>query len=133
MTALVVIGRVLFALIFVLSGINHLVKLGSYSEYAASNGVPAASVAVVVTGVVILAGGLMVLLGWKARLGGLLLTIFLIPTALFMHRFWGLEDAMMAQNQMAHFLKNMSMAGAGLLIFYFGSGPGSLEKSEAGT
>jgi len=43
-----------------------------------------------------------------------------------MHRFWGLQDPMMAANQMAHFFKNIALAGAALIIIYFGSGPLSL-------
>jgi uncharacterized membrane protein YphA (DoxX/SURF4 family) len=40
-----------------------------------------------------------------------------------MHRFWGVADAMQAQNQMAHFMKNLAMTGGALFIAYFGTGP----------
>lgn len=126
----VLLGRILFSILFIMSGLNHLTKLSAMSQYAASQGVPAATVATVVTGLMILLGGLSVLLGYKAKIGAALLVIFLIPTAFMMHAFWGIEDQMMAQNQMAHFLKNLSLAGAALLIFNFGSGPFSLEKQE---
>ncbi len=125
---LVLIGRILFSLIFILSGLNHLMKLDQMSQYAAANGVPAATLATIVTGVMILLGGLSVLLGYKSKIGAWLLVIFLIPTAFMMHKFWGLDNAMESANQMSHFMKNLSMAGAALLIYYFGSGPKSLEK-----
>jgi putative oxidoreductase len=87
------------------------------------------TVATIVTGLMILLGGFSVLLGYKARIGGLILVLFLVPTAFMMHAFWGLEGAE-AMNQMTHFLKNLSMAGGGLLIYYFGPGPVSLDHDE---
>lgn len=119
LAVLFLIGRILFAAIFILSGLNHFIKLGPTAQYAAAFKVPAAKFAVVITGLMILVGGLSILLGVAVRVGALLLVVFLIPTAVIMHRFWGLQDAMMAQNQMAHFFKNMVMAGGALLIYYF--------------
>ena len=124
------IGRVLFSLPFIMFGLNHLMKLDAMSGYAASKGVPAASLTVIVTGIMIIAGGLSVMLGYKAKLGAWLLVVFLVPTAFIMHGFWGIEDAMMAQNEMAHFFKDLALAGGALLITQFGSGPYSLDERQ---
>jgi hypothetical protein len=35
-----------------------------------------------------------------------------------MHAFWKEEDPQMQQNQMAHFMKNIAMAGGALVIFF---------------
>ena len=43
----------------------------------------------------------------------------LIPAAFTVHKFWGISDPMMAANQAAHFWKNISLAGACLLIYGF--------------
>lgn len=123
-----VLGRVLFSLIFLVSGLTHLVRYGDMVEYATANGVPVPWLLVPFTGLMILAGGASVLLGFYARLGAWLLVLFLIPTALIMHRFWGLEDPGLASVQMAHFMKNLALAGAALLITRFGGGPGSLSE-----
>ena len=103
LAAVFLVGRVLFAAIFIVSGVNHFVKLGPYGEYASALKVPGPKLAVVVTGLMILAGGLSVLLGVAVQAGALLLVLFLVPVAFWMHRFWGLQDVMMAQNQLAHF------------------------------
>lgn len=116
---LLLLGRVLFASLFIMSGVSHLTKLEGTAQYAGSQGVPAPKLATVVTGLLILVGGLSILLGFEPRWGALLLVVFLVPTAAMMHRFWGLSDAMMAANQAAHFWKNMALAGAALLIYYF--------------
>ena len=125
------IGRILYASLFVLSGINHFTQLQSLSRYAASMGVPASTWAVIVTGLMILLGGLSILLGYRVKIGAVLLSVFLVMTAFMMHPFWAMEEPLQAQAQMAHFMKNLSLAGAALIVFYFGSGPLSLEKSAA--
>jgi putative oxidoreductase len=112
-------GRVLFSWMFIVSGFNHLTKMGMMAQYSASQGVPAPTLAVAVTGLMLLAGGFSILLGYKPRWGAVLLVVFLVPTAVIMHRFWGVADPMMAQNQMAHFWKNIVMAGGALMIYYF--------------
>ncbi len=116
-----VIGRVLFSVMFIMSGIQHLTNVQMMSQYAASQKVPAPSVAVSVTGLMLLAGGLSILLGIQVQVGTALLVVFLIPTAFVMHRFWGIADPMQAAVQRAHFMKNITMAGAALLICYFTS------------
>jgi putative oxidoreductase len=121
------IGRILFASFFLMSGVNHFTQREAMVQYAQSMGVPAAGLAVPLTGLMILVGGLSIALGYYPKIGAWLLVIFLIPTAFYMHRFWGLEDQMQAMNQMAHFMKNIVMTGAALLITYFGSGPFSLK------
>ncbi len=57
-----------------------------------------------------------------------LLVLFLVPVTLAMHNFWAVHDPMMAQIQMAMFMKNVSILGGALLISQFGSGPLSLDS-----
>lgn len=122
---IVLLGRVLFTVIFVVA------SFGDFSAgtigYAASQGVPMASVLVPVAGVISLAGGLSILLGFKARVGAWLIVIFLVPVTVMMHAFWGLADPMAAQMQQIHFMKNVSMLGAALVISQLGAGPWSLD------
>jgi putative oxidoreductase len=126
MDILVLVGRVLFSSMFIGSGINHFLHRADMVGYAKSMGAPAPELAVPLTGLMIELGGLSVLLGAYARIGALLIFLFLVPTALIMHRFWGVSDPQTAQNQQIHFMKNMTMAGGALIIVYFGSGPFSL-------
>jgi putative oxidoreductase len=119
------IGRCLFALIFLMSGLTHFSN--ETISYAASQGVPLASAAVPVSGVLALAGGLSVALGYKTRIGALLLVLFLVPVTLMMHRFWGLSDPQAAMMQQGMFLKNVSILGGAILLGYFGAGPLSID------
>ena len=116
METVLIIGRVLFALLFINSGITHLTKLPAMVGYATYKKIPAAKFYVIVTGLMILTGGLYVALGVYADLGALLIALFLIPTAFLMHAFWRESDATAKAGESAHFFKDISLAGAALII-----------------
>jgi len=125
MKYLVLLGRILFSLIFLTAAIGHF-SAGSIG-YASSQGVPLASFAVPLSGVIALVGALSIILGFKAKIGAWLIIIFLVPVTLFMHRFWTVEDPMAHQMQMVMFMKNLSIIGGALFLAYFGAGPVSLD------
>jgi putative oxidoreductase len=118
-------GRILFSAIFIMSGFFHF----SHQDiaYAAQAGVPMPSFLVPASGVLAMVGGLSILLGYRAKIGAWLLVVFLVPVTLMMHNFWAVNDPMMAQMQMAMFMKNVTMIGAALLISQFGAGPLSFD------
>lgn len=126
MRALVPIGRVLFAVIFVASIAGHFssAEIGE----ASAHGVPFAHLVVPLAGLLALVGGLSVILGYRARFGALMLLLFLVPVTLVMHKFWGLPDPQMAMMQQIHFMKNVALIGGCLMLMYFGSGPYSLDS-----
>jgi uncharacterized membrane protein YphA (DoxX/SURF4 family) len=110
-------GRVLFALLFISSGINHFTKNSAMTAYAQYKKVPMAKISVYVSGLMILLGGIYIALGFYADLGALLIAIFLLPTAFLMHAFWKESDATAKQNETIAFFKDLSLAGAALIIF----------------
>lgn len=117
MDVVFLIGRILFVLLFAISGAtNHLSRGGV--EYARASGAPAPEVTVPLTGVVILVGSAMVALGIFGDLGALLLAAFLIPTSYFMHAYWKETDAQTKQAQQIQFFKNVGLIGGALVIFY---------------
>ncbi|WP_049580039.1 DoxX family protein [Streptomyces sp. SBT349] len=116
MDILVLIGRILFVLIFLNSAMGHLTQTKAMAGYARSKGVPAPEAVVFGSGVLMLVGALSVLLGVWADLGALLLVVFLIPTALTVHPFWKETDPGVRQNEMLHFLKDIALAGAALML-----------------
>ena len=122
---IVLLGRLLFGLIFVMSGPRHF--LSQTIAYAASQGVPMASVAVPISGLLATLGGLSILLGYRAKLGAWLIVLFLVGVTPMMHNFWTVSDPMMRQMQMIMFMKNLSMLGGALIISQFGTGPWSLD------
>lgn len=112
------IGRILFAMIFLLSGPRHFTNADDMAGYAASRGAPAPKASVLLSGVMILVGGLSVLLGVWMEIGVWLLFFFLVAAAFTIHTFWKMDDPMQAQSEQAQFMKNLALAGA-CLVFYW--------------
>lgn len=130
MDALYLLGRILFVMVFLGSGFGHFAQKEGMTQYAASKGVPAPGASVLLSGAMILAGGLSVLLGVWMEIGIWLLVLFLLGAAFTMHNYWAVEDPMQKQTEQAQFMKNLSMAGAGLMLYWMvqthGYGPFTL-------
>jgi putative oxidoreductase len=124
---LTVLGRLLLCTIFLLAAVGN--KVPHFSDVAKimeSAGVPAPELLLVGAIVFLLAGSLSVIAGYKARIGAVLLLAFLALASYYFHPFWKLEGQAQ-QEQMVHFMKNLSMMGAMLFIVANGSGPMSLD------
>ncbi len=117
------VGRILFSAVFLMFGLGHLTAPGDMVGLV-PDFVPAKSVVVILTGIAIIAGGLMILVGYRAKLGAQILAGFVIVTALIVHLPGFLEGDQVSTGM---FLKDMSLGGAALLISHFGSGPMSLD------
>ena len=114
------LGRILIAFIFVFSGFGKVTGFDGTVGYIASKGLPLPQLAAIAAIIVELGGGILLIAGWKAR------------WALLFHNFWA-APADQAQNQMIHFMKNISMMGGLLYVVVHGSGPISVDhKTKAG-
>ncbi|MDY7539357.1 DoxX family protein [Undibacterium sp. 5I1] len=122
------VGRILIALIFVASGAGKIAGFDGTVGYIASKGLPLPQLAAIAAIIVELGGGLAVILGWKARWAAAAMLIFTASAAVIFHNFWGVP-ADQAQNQMIHFMKNISMMGGLLFVIIHGSGALSLDGS----
>jgi len=125
MKAIVLLGRILFSLIFLISGPGHFSNQSI--QFAMAQGVPLPSLLVPFSGILALIGGISILLGYKAKLGAWIIVVFLVPVTLMMHNFWAASDLQVKQMQLAMFMKNLSLLGGALLITYFGPGPLSMD------
>jgi putative oxidoreductase len=117
MNVLMLIGWILFAALFLSAAFAHFTQTTMMAGYAQSRGVPAARAAVLGGGVLLLLGGVSVLFGVWPDLGALLLFVFLVPTALLMHRFWAETDSQAKQMEQVQFSKDIALAGAALMLF----------------
>jgi len=122
---LALVGRQLFAMIFIIASSGHFTP-GAIA-LATEHGVPMAGLLVPVSGVIALVGSLSVLFGFRARIGGALLVVFLVPVTFTMHNFWAAADAATFQLQLILFLRNIVLLGCALLITRAGAGSLSLD------
>lgn len=116
MDIVLLIARILFAFMFVMSGINHLTKTDAMTGYAQFKKVPAAKLSVQLSGILMMLGGLSIILGVYLDLGALVLAVILVAMAVKMHDFWAADESA-KQTEMIGFLKNISMAGGALFMF----------------
>ncbi len=114
-------GRVLFTLIFFLSGITHFTDVESYAALM-PEAIPFRSFWVLISGAVELLGAALVLSNRYPRLGAWLIVLFLIPVTITVHGVAMVSDpdARMRQIQLSFFLKGLTMTGAALLITQLG-------------
>lgn len=121
-TVVPVIGRILLATIFVLSGFGKLMAPAATIGYIESSGLPFATLGLAIAIAVELGGGLLLAVGYKTRLVAAVLAGFSIVTGLAFHHAIG------DQNQMIHLLKNFAMAGGLLQVVAFGAGAYSIDN-----
>lgn len=110
------VGRALVGSLFVVSGIGKILGFAGVAGWMASIGLPFASLLLAATILLEVGGGLALATGFQARWASLGLALFLVPVTLIFHAFWG-AGAAEFQNQMNHFLKNVAILGAMLVIF----------------
>lgn len=114
-TASLLIGRAIFGGYFVYNAVNHFKNMEAMSQYTKNKDVPAAKLAVAISGAMIGAGGLSVITGVKPKIGASLIAGFLLGVSPIMHAFWEQEDEQQKMNEMVHFSKNMAMLGGAML------------------
>jgi len=114
-------ARILIAAIFVLSGFSKITGFDGTVGYIASKGLPMPALGAVAAIIVELGGGILLITGWKARWAAAAMFVFTLAAAIFFHNFWAVP-ADQAQNQMIHFMKNISMMGGLLMVVLYGSG-----------
>src|SRR5271163_2068982 len=118
-------ARVLLSSPFLYSGIDKCRRWNAAQREVAASGLPWPTLLHLVTVVVQLGGGLSLLLGIEARLGALLLLLFLIPVTVMYHPFWKRSGADVVV-EADHFLSNLAIVGGLLAIVALGGGTISL-------
>jgi putative oxidoreductase len=125
-TPLVVAGRVLLALMFILAGFSKLGNISGTAGYIASGGLPMASTLAVLVGLLELFGGIAIAIGFQARWAALALGLFTVAASLLFHQFWAVP-ADQAYVQQLMFMKNLSVAGGLFIVAALSAGPASID------
>ncbi|MHB0929411.1 MAG: DoxX family protein [Candidatus Nanopelagicales bacterium] len=118
MDLVLLLGRLLFGALFIVSGMGHFAKREAMVGYAKYKTVPMAGLGVALSGLVFLIGGAAIVLGVFAGWASLAIAIVLAVTAFVMHAYWKESDAAAKQNEMMAFNKDISLVGASLIAFY---------------
>jgi putative oxidoreductase len=127
------VGRVMLASIFLIALRHHFVDFDRINQLLADKHIPAPKVANVLAIAFMAIGGLSIVLGFKARIGALLLFVFLGLAGYYIHDFWHLSAGLDREDALVQFLKNMALMGAMLFIVANGPGAWSLDYCLAKT
>lgn len=128
------IGRILLALIFVLSGFGKLTNPAMSAGYMAHAGFPAGLIypGLFLSVAIEFGCGLLLTLGYKARWAAFLIFLWFIPVTLVFHvaayhQAVLEKQPMVAMTQWIMFMKNISIMGGLLTVVSFGPGAISLD------
>jgi putative oxidoreductase len=111
-------ARICLCLIFLKAGISHIIGYSGTVEMMSGQGLPIPGILLIFTIIFQLLGGLSLLLGYKVKIGSLLLIVFLIPATLAFHN---------PVNDINGFLKNIGLIGGLLMVIYAGAGALSID------
>ena len=128
----VLLGRILLAVMFVLSGLGKIAGFDGTVGYIASKGLPVPQLVAVLTICVEVGGGLLLVAGFMARQAALGLAVFTLLAALIFHNFWAAPEAQ-HMAQFINFMKNVSITGGMLVLAAFGPGAYSVDASRGGS
>src|SRR5579864_5444005 len=119
--AIGLIARILFTLIFFLSGITHFTDLNSYVSLMPA-AIPMRALWVIISAVIELIGAALILFNYRPRLGGWLIVLFLIPVTIVVHGSAMISDPspIMRAVNVSFFLKGLAMIACALFITQFG-------------
>lgn len=125
--ALSLIGRLLLAVIFLVSGFGKIQGFEGVIGAIASKGFPMPQVFAAATIAIEVGAGLMLVFGWKARWAAFLLAAFTVVVSFFFHNFWAVPPAQKMTEQI-NFMKNLAVVGGLLFVMAFGPGRLSVDK-----
>ena len=116
------IGRILIAVLFILSGISKAAAPAGTQAYIASVGLPAPVLAYFGSMAVELLGSVLLIAGFRVRTVATGMTVYTLLTAVFFHTHFA------DQNQMINFWKNIAIMGGLLQVAAFGAGRFSVDR-----
>ena len=120
--ALALLGRILMAAIFIMSGVAKARDPAGTVAYVAHLHLPAPQAGYFVAVLVELAGGLAILVGFRTRWAAVILAAWCVVTAFLAHYHPGERE------QMINFMKNLAMAGGFLQLAAWGPGKFSIDR-----
>jgi putative oxidoreductase len=123
--ATALIGRILVAVLFLMSGVGKLGAPAGTQAYIAAAGLPTPFLAYLVALVVEVGGSLLLIAGYQTRIVAVVMALFTLAAA------FGFHNNFADQNQMIHFMKNLAITGGLLQVAAFGAGAFSLDARRA--
>lgn len=121
------IGRILLAGIFVISGYSKIGNFAGTVSYIASKGLPLPEAGAVLAIAVELGAGVLLILGLKTRWAAIAMAAFTLGATYYFHAFWAMPEAQKAMQSLM-FQKNLAIVGGLLALAVAGAGAFSIDR-----
>lgn len=118
---ILLVARVCFGVAFLWSALDKIIHWRAASSYMEMKGIPMLAVVLPLAIGIQMIGGIMILLGFHAKIGALLLILYTIGTGLKMHDFWTMSGDERATEKTL-LLKDVAILGGLLVILALGVG-----------
>jgi len=120
-TVLALLGRIMITALFLFAAYNKITEFSVYQERMSGAGMPVTGLLLVGTIAFLIVGGLSLIVGYKTRLGAILLILFLIPETVIFYPIW--SDS----SQMQNFMRNVTLLGGLFMVLAFGPGGAAVD------
>jgi putative oxidoreductase len=125
--ATALVGRILLALMFLLSGISKIDGFAGTVGYISSVGLPLPSLLAAGSMALEIVAGIALIIGFKTRWAALALALFTLAAAVLFHNFWSMPSDQQMMQQII-FMKNIAVTGGLLMLALAGPGAWSVDR-----
>jgi putative oxidoreductase len=124
---LLLIARIAIVLLFILFGYPKMLGFSGTVQYMASSGAPLPTLSAIVAIIMEVPAAILIVLGFFTRPLAVIFIFYTLGTAVIGHHFWNMSGDAVVPN-MINFYKNVSIAGAFILLAITGPGAISLDR-----
>lgn len=124
---LLLIARVAVVALFIIFGVPKMTGFSGTVEYMASVGAPLPTLSALIAVIMEVPVAILIVLGFFTRPLAVIFVFYTLGTAIIGHHYWNMSGADVMPN-MINFYKNVSIAGAFLLLALVGPGAWSLDR-----
>jgi putative oxidoreductase len=114
-TIVLLAGRFLLGLYFIVPGVQKIMNYEVMAQYMAKHSVPMIEVLLPLTIFLQILGGIAIIIGFKGKIAAFMLAGLTLVISIFMHNFWNLPEGGNVTHETQNFIKNMAIM-AGLLV-----------------
>ncbi|MGK0737942.1 DoxX family protein [Yokenella regensburgei] len=124
---LLLIARIAIVLLFIIFGYPKLTGFDGTVQYMAASGAPMPMLAAIIAIIMEVPAAILIVLGFFTRPLAVIFVFYTIGTAIIGHHYWDMSGNAVLPN-MINFYKNISIAGAFILLAITGPGAISIDR-----
>lgn len=124
---MLLIARIAVVLLFIIFGYPKMLGFEGTVQYMASSGAPVPTLSAIIAIIMEVPVAILIVLGFFTRPLAVIFVFYTLGTAVIGHHYWNMTGDAVVPN-MINFYKNVSIAGAFLLLAITGPGTISLDR-----